>query len=158
MTLTLTHWLTFDDIARRFEHKARHDDREDLRHDIILRLAEIANRNGNDLTKPAMLRVASYVIQEYWHNLKRKPSLLSLNNETTDDEGNTVELWETLADDKAIDFEAWQDAKQWLLGCPRRLVQIAYKRYAGKPVNRNDDRYIERWRQKELQKHQLSLN
>lgn len=151
-------WEKYIEIASRFQHKAKAEDREDLRHDIVVRLAQIAGRNGNQLTKPAMLRVASYVVQSYWRDLMRKPTLLSLNYELEDEDGNSVELWQTLADDKAIDTEAWLDARTWLLGCPRRLVSIAVKRYSGKPLNYKDKMYLSRWRKKELEKYQLALS
>jgi hypothetical protein len=151
-------WEKYSEIADRFQHKAKAADRQDLRQEIILRLAEVANNNGHKpLTEPAMLRVASYVVMEYWHKLKRQPTILSLNYETTDDDGNSVELWQTIADDKAIDLEAWLDAKTWLLGCPRRLVAIGVKLYSGKPLKWKDYKYLERNRQKELKKYQLAL-
>ncbi len=34
------------------------------------------------------------------------------------------DLEETIADDRAIDLEAWLDARTFLLGCPIRLVQM----------------------------------
>ncbi len=151
-------WQKYIEIANKFQHKARHEDREDLRQEIILRLAHIASNNGHKpLTEPAMLRVASYVVMEYWHKLKRQPTILSLNYETTDDDGNSVELWQTIADDKAIDLEAWQDARTWLLGCPRRLVAIGVKLYSGKRLEFKDYHYLERWRQKELKNYQLAF-
>lgn len=188
-------WLVFDEIARRFEHKAKLPDREDLRQDIILRLAELAS-SGQKLTLPAMLRIASYVAQEYWRDLLRtqtqvcvfngtakprelnratcefrhkpdsckdcayiasRPIFTSLNYELQDKEGNMVELWQTLADDNAIDFEDWLDARRWLLGCPRRLVEIAVKRYSGKPLTTKDRMYLHRQAKKEAKKYQLSL-
>ena len=152
-------WQKYIEIASRFQHKAKADDRDDLRQDIMLRLAEVASNNGHKpFTEPAMLRVASYVVMEYWHKLKRQPTILSLSYELEDGDGNAIELWETLADDKAVDLEAWQDAKRWLLGCPRRLVQVATKRAIGKRLNSRDERYLERWRQKELKKYQLALS
>ena len=151
-------WQQYIEIADKFQHKARYDDRGDLRQDIILRLAELASNNGHKpLTEGAMVRVASYVVMEYWHKLKRQPTILSLNYELDDGDGDTTELWQTLADDKAIDLEAWLDAKTWLLGCPQRLVQIAVKLYSGKPLKWRDYKYLERNRQKELQKYQLAL-
>ena len=152
-------WQKYIEIASRFQHKAKADDRDDLRQDIILRLAEVASNNGHKpFTEPAMLRVASYVVMEYWHKLKRQPTILSLNYELEDGDGDTAELWQTLADDKAIDLEAWLDAKRWLLGCPRRLVQIAYKRYIGQALNWNERQYLCRWKQIELRKYQLALS
>ena len=151
-------WEKYIEIASRFQHKAKAEDREDLRQDIIVRLAEVASRNGNHLTEPAMLRVASYVVQTYWRDLMRKPTLLSLNYELEDEDGNSVELWQTLADDKAIDIEAWLDARTWLLGCPRRLVFIAVKRIAGKPMTSKEQRYWHRQKAKELKRYQLALS
>jgi len=151
-------WQQYIEIADKFQHKARYDDREDLRQDIILRLAELASNNGHKpLTEGAMVRVASYVIMEYWHKLKRQPTILSLNYELDDGDGDTTELWQTLADDKAIDLDAWLDARVWLLGCPQRLVQIAVKRYSGKPLSDKDRQYWHRVQEKELKHYQLAL-
>jgi len=140
-------WQKYIAIAERFQHKARAQDREDLRHSIILRLAEVAQRNGHKpFTEWAMLRVASYVVMEYWHAEKRNGKVVSLDTVIDDGEGNTVALIDTLADDKAIDLDAWLDAKTWLLGCPRRLVQIAHKKANGIALTWADHKYIERYR------------
>ena len=151
-------WQKYIDIADKFQHKAKTADREDLRQDIILRLAEVASSNGHQpFTEGAMVRVASYTVMAYWRDLMRKPTILSLNGELSDGDGDTAELWQTLADDKAIDLEAWQDAKRWLLGCPKRLVRIAYKRYIGKPLEWKDRTYLQYYRQKELKRYQEAL-
>lgn len=73
----------------------------------------------------------------------------SLDSETIDQEGNGVRLIETVADDHAIDLDAWLDANLWLLGCPVRLVQIAYKRLDGIPLDNKDKCYLQRFRQQE---------
>ena len=147
-------WEKYIAIADRFQHKAKYEDREDLKQDIIVRLADVARNNGHKpFTEAGMIRTASYVVMEYWHNLKRKPTILSLNGEIEDGEGDTVELWETLADDKAIDPEAWLDARTFLLGCPKRLIRIAYKRYAGYELDQKEQKYLENYRQK----HQKAL-
>lgn len=150
-------WEKYMGIADNFQHKARYEDREDLRQDIVVRLAEVASIKTERLTTPAMLRVASFVIVEYWRDLKRQPTIFSLNDTIDDGDGNSVELLETLADDQAIDLEAWVDARTWLMGCPRRLVKIALKKVKGKPLDKNDQKYLERHRQKELAKYQQSL-
>jgi hypothetical protein len=150
-------WEKYMEIADNFQHKARFDDREDLRQDIAVRLAEVASIKAEPLTLPAMLRVASFVTIEYWRDLKRQPIIFSLNETTEDDDGASVELSETLADDQAIDLEAWVDAKTWLHGCPRRLVKIACKKVKGKPLDLKDRLYLCRYRQKELKKQQKSL-
>jgi len=151
-------WQKYIEIADKFQHKAKAVDRADLRQDIILRLAEVASSNGHKpFSEGAMVRVASYTVMAYWRDLMRKPTILSLNGELSDGDGDTTELWQTLADDRAIDLEAWQDAKRWLLGCPKALVRIAYKRYIGKPMNSQEQRYLHRYRQKELKRYQIAL-
>jgi DNA-directed RNA polymerase specialized sigma24 family protein len=151
-------WDKFTAIAERFQHKAKFDDREDLKQDIIVRLADVARHIGHEpFTEGAMVRVASYTIMAYWRDLMRKPTILSLNCELSDGDGDTAELWQTLADDRAIDLEAWLDAKRWLLGCPKRLVQIAFKRYIGKPLDYKEKMYLGRHRQKELKRYQTAL-
>jgi hypothetical protein len=151
-------WQKYIEIADKFQHKAKAADRQDLRQDIILRLAEVASNNGHKpFNEGAMVRVASYTVMAYWRDRMRKPTILSLNGELTDGDGDTAELWQTLADDKAIDLEAWLDAKRWLLGCPKRLVSVAVKLYNGKRLDFKDYHYVERYRQKELKKYQLAL-
>jgi len=151
-------WNKYTEIAKRFQSKAKAEDREDLRQDIILKLAEVASNNGHEpFTEGAMVRVASYTVMAYWRDLMRKPNMLSLNDELEDTEGGRAELWQTLSDDKALDLEAWQDAKRWLLGCPRRLIKIAVKRSGGEALSETERRYFNRNRQIEHRKYQLSI-
>ena len=94
-----------------------------------------------------MLRVASYECQKYWRSIKRQLTILSLNTELNDGDG--IELIDTVADDKAIDLDAWLDARTWLLGCPKRLVVVAGKRLKGIPLDAKDKMYLQRFRQRE---------
>jgi len=79
--------------------------------------------------------------------------LVSLNAvvDSPDGDGEPSELIEFIADDKALDLDAWVDARRILLGLPRRLVQIGYKRYAGIPLDKGEHCYLQRFR-KESQK------
>jgi len=123
-------WDKYIAVADRFQHKAKTQDTEDLNHTIVLSLAQaqigLDNNGGGQLSDVAMLRVASYECQKYWRTIKRQLTILSLNTELNDGDG--IELIDTVADDKAIDLDAWLDARTWLLGCPKRLVVIAGKR------------------------------
>ncbi len=143
-------------VADRYQRKAKYQDREDLNHTIILSLAQAQlakdNNGGGQLSDIAMLRIASYECQKYWRAIKRQLTILSLNTDIYDGDGNSTELIEMVADDKAIDLEAWLDAKTWLLGCPRRLVQIASKRVKGIPLNNADKLYLGKWRKREQKK------
>ena len=133
-------------VANRYQRKAKHQDREDLNHDIILALAEAQrakdNNGGGNLSDIAMLRIASYQCQKYWRQIRRQSNISSLNIELDNGDGDTTELIETIADDKAIDLEAWIDASIWLLGCPTRLIEIADKRVSGITLTHGDRTYL----------------
>ena len=105
---------------------------------------------GKPLTEAGLMRVASYELTAYWEKHKlptivvdcgncskeqrqkcRKEDLyaqcpkakhfVSLNQRIDDGDGKATELWEVIADDNAIDLDAWLNAKSWLLGCPDAL-------------------------------------
>ena len=135
---------------------------------------------GKPLTKAGLMRVASYQVTEYWVKQRRLTTwldcgncskaqrqkcrsgdlysecpkyhqLVSLNAKADGDGGGEPsELIEFIADDKAVDLDAWVDARRILRGLPRRLVQIGYKRYAGIPLDERERRYFNRQRQLEL--------
>jgi hypothetical protein len=183
-------WQQYIEIADKFQHKARYDDREDLRQEIIVRLAEVDRANGH---KPDNLswayRIASLTVAQYWcdcfnrlngidcrycsnpqrkqckatkllqgaSNCPRAIEIESLNKPIADKDGNLTELGDLIADDNAIDLDAWLDAKRWLLGCPRKLVLIGLKLYQGKPLQPKDKMYLQRHLEKERKKYQLSL-
>ena len=146
-------WEKYSEVADRFQHKARFEDRDDLRHNIILRLAEVASNNGHEpFTIGAMIRVASYVVMEYWHSEKRNGKVISLNTAIGNGDGDSMELMDTIADDNALNLEAWVDARTWLMGCPKRLIQIANKRVNGIALERIDRDYLCYWRKREQKK------
>lgn len=172
-------WLTYYKVASKFSHRAKVEDIEDLLHDIIITLADVARNNGHKpLTEPAMYRVASVTVADYWrahykhtngldcgscskaqrkeckeHDLyydcPKAIKLEYLNKPILDGEGNITELGELIADDKAIDLDAWLDSKTFLLGCPQRLIAIAQKRLDGIPLDHKDREYLRRFRQRE---------
>ena len=146
----MLNWNEYIRIADRFQHKVPHQEREDIQQEIILRLAEVdTKRNGDGpLSEAGMIRTASYVIKEYWRDLKRKPTTLSLNKRDNDQNDHSPEYWETLADDNAIDLESWIDANIWLHSCPQRLIQIAQKRVEGISLSASERQYLSRYRPK----------
>jgi len=142
-------WLNWYQVAHRFEHKVPAQDRGDIKHNIILELAKARARDGKPIPIPRAYRIASLVVALYWRQETRKPTMLSLNSEIDNGDGDTTELIETIADDKAIDLSAWLDAKTWLLGCPIRLVQIAHKINNGDRLTPTDSQYLWRYRKRE---------
>ena len=172
-------WEKYIAIADRFQHKARAQDREDLKHTIMLRLAQVASNNGHKpFTELAMYRVASITVVHYWREQYKLTNGLDcgscsrtqrqkcrkdwiypecpkaikleyLSKPIIDDNGNTTELGELIADDKAIDLDAWLDARVWLLGCQKRLLDIAHKIDNGESLSAIDRAYLSKWRKKE---------
>lgn len=130
---------------------------------------------GEALTEAGMIRVASYTVMQYWearreittgldcqHCNKRQrvncrdndlysqcPKLVkivSLNQEIEDGQGNIVELWETIADDKAIDLNAWIDTNVLLESFPKRLIELVQKKVKGESLALPDRIYLCRFR------------
>ncbi len=68
--------------------------------------------------------------------MRHRPTILGLNdkaangNGSNNPDGEAGEIIDFLADDNTVDLDLKLDARRFLLGCPRRLVQIAYKRYS----------------------------
>ena len=144
-------WGKYISIADKFQCKARFQDREDLRQNIIVKLADVElkyNGSGRTLSEGGMVRVASYTVMEYWREVMKLPPITSLNKMVDDGDGNETEFYQMLADDKAVDVEAWLDAKRWLYAAPLRLVKIAYKKVSGYPLTTAEQTYLCRQRQR----------
>jgi hypothetical protein len=172
-------WEKYIAVAERFQHKARREDGEDLKHTIILRLAQVASNNGHKpFTEATMYRIASYVVADYWRTQYKLTNGLDcgscrrsqrqkcrtdwqyqdcpkaikleyLSKPIIDDNGNITELGELIADDKAIDLDQWMDANTFLIGCPKRLIAIAAKRLYGTALNNSELLYLSKWRRKQ---------
>ena len=54
---------------------------------------------------------------------------------------------------RPFDLDAWIDASVWLLGCPKKLIEIAGKRMVDIPLGIAERKYLWKWRKRE----QLSL-
>ncbi len=83
-----------------------------------------------------------------YYDCHRAVQLESLNQPITDNEGNTTELAELIADDKALDLDEWLDAKNFLIGAPIRLKAIAYKLSRGEALTDAEHHYLARLRKK----------
>ena len=179
-------WNKYIAVADRFQNKAKFEDREDLRHTIILRLAQVAGNNGHKpFTEAVMYRIASRTVADYWRSYYKANNgldcgscskvqrrtckeddlysqcpkaikLESLNKPIIDSQGHTTELGELIADDKALDLDAWVDARTFLLGFPQRLLLIANKLNSGEALTGYDRLYLCRFRKRE-QKTLISM-
>lgn len=149
-------WGLYPGLVKFFASKVMPQDKDDFRHDLIMEMVIVKRRydaKGKPFTEWGMMRLGRYELARYWSMEVRKPTILSLNEKVFADSDD--ELIDTLADDKAIDLEAWCDARLWLLGCPKRLIEIAHKRATGIALDHNKERpYLKYWRKK-LQKRLL---
>ena len=147
-------WDKYIQVAKRFQYKAKAQDQDDLKHNIIVALADTQkvkdSNGGGQLSDIAMLRIASYERQKYWRLVKRNARVISLETVIEDGDGGSIELSETLADDKALNLDNWLNAKLWLYKCPERLVKIAYKKVTGYTLNSREHNYLSRFRKKSV--------
>ncbi|MBA7593452.1 hypothetical protein ES703_00372 [subsurface metagenome] len=103
-------WHDWLEVAKRYEYKVPYQDRYDMRHTILIELHRARQRDGKPIPPLRAYRIASLMVALYWRKAKRIPTMLSLDQPTTDYEGNELRLRDTVADDKAIDLDAWLDA------------------------------------------------
>ena len=129
-------WRDWARIAKSFSLQLdNHMDREDLMHDIIVRLAEVAEeyrQKGKPLTKGGCIRVAQYTRLRFYHQKKRWKRVfsVSLNSVVRDEDGNKRELIETILDENGINLGAWLDFKNFYQSRPqkeRRAIQKLIK-------------------------------
>jgi hypothetical protein len=173
-------YLTFYNVALPFANSV--PDREDLLHTIIANLADAHRSNGHKPDNNSwMFRIASFSKAQYWREhykrtagldcghcskeQKRKckedwlygdcPKLVkveSLHKPIIDSQGNLTELGDLIADDKALDIDAWLDARTFLLGAPERLLLIGGKIRDGETLTESERQYLSRWRRQEQKK------
>jgi hypothetical protein len=132
---------------------------------------------GKELTEGGLVRIAQYELADYWnkwfkqkngvncHNCSKRQQqkcrewdlygecpraikLDSLDRLIEDGNGDSTPLYELIADDKAVDLVAMLDARFTLKGYPTKAVKLAYKRYAGYPLDNKEDCYLRNFRRK----------
>jgi len=141
---------------------------------------------GKELTEAGLIRVACYEVAQYWRNKYRRINgtdcgrctneqrrkckekdlyrecpkavkIESLDKLIVDGEGNQIELYQMIADDKAVDISDRLDARLTLQSYPHKFVKIAYKKYAGYPLSVTERQYLYRQRSKAYKISQKSL-
>jgi len=172
-------WLAYYNVASRFTGRVKPQDKEDILHTIMATLADVERNNGHKpFTEAVMYRIASRTVADYWRTYYKANNgldcgscskaqrqkckeddlytecpkaikLESLNKPIIDSEGHTTELGELIADDKALDLDAWLDARTFLLGFPQRLLAIAHKLDNGDVLTPYDRLYLCRFRKRE---------
>jgi hypothetical protein len=65
-----------------------------------------------------------------------------------DGNGDSTPLHESIADDNAIDLVTMLNVRHILKGYPHKAVKLAYKRYAGYPLDKGELEYLSRFKRK----------
>ncbi len=173
---------TFYNVALPFAKSVPTQDGEDLLHTIIANLIDAGRSNGHKPDNNSwMFRIACFSKTQYWRDhykhtngltcgncstkQRRKckeewlygecPKLVkveSLHKPIIDSQGNLTELGDLIADDKALDLDAWLDARTFLLGAPERLLLIGGKIRDGEALTEGERQYLSRWRRQEQKK------
>jgi hypothetical protein len=141
-------------------------------------VAQRKREAGLPFSEAAMYRTAEHVKDHYWYDLRKRTSGLdcghcskaqrhkckegwlypdcpkaikmeSLNKPIIDSEGNITEFGDLIADDKAIDLDAWVDTRTVFLGLPQRLKRIALKLRDGEQLTGAEKFYLHKWRKRE---------
>jgi len=126
-------WRDWAKIARNFTYQLDdHWDREDLMHNIIVRLyevAEIYRQQGKPLTKGGCIRVAQYTRLRFYHQKKRwkRVSSISLNSVLQDEEGYETERIQTISAKKVINLDTWLDAISHYQSSPEKAKRAIQK-------------------------------
>ena len=126
-------WHQWAKIARNFSYQMDdHWDREDLMHNIIVRLYEVVeeyHQQGKPLTKGGCIRVAQYTRLRFYHQKKRwkRVSSISLNSVVRDEDGNETEMIQTIPAKKEIDLDTWLDAQSYYQNSPEKMRKAIRK-------------------------------
>ena len=83
------------------------------------------------------------------HQCPKAVTIEILSKPIVDSEGNTTELGELIADDKALDLAEWIDVRTFLRGCPQKLLAIAQKTNDGQSLTSSEYQYLWRFRKRE---------
>ena len=126
-------WRQWAKIARNFSYQMDdHWDREDLMHNIIVRLYEVAeeyHRQGKPLTKGGCIRVAQYTRLRFYHQKKKwkRVSSISLNSIVQDEDGYETEMIQNIPVKKGVDLDTWIDAQSYYQSSPKRVKRAIRK-------------------------------
>ena len=137
-------WNMYLQVAEIMKRKVPDQEREDMKHDILVRLAE---RQIN--TKSLAYVVAKEAIIDYWRR-ERYRQTDSLDWEIIDSEGNKVKLIDTLQAHEQ-DFDNMAHAHKFIADLPLRLIKVATKKLAGYPLTKADHEYFRRFRKDQKQ-------
>jgi len=142
-------WESCHKVADRTSYLAgiRYEDRKDFIQDVLLEMMKRARQDSGGLSIKEMWRAAGCVRQRHWRAYKKARGILSLDAPVRD---TTIELSETIADDKPVDLDALLDAKSRLEHLPPSIVRIGKKLVKENPLTENQRLYLYLYRKGEV--------
>ncbi|MBA7594282.1 hypothetical protein ES703_01221 [subsurface metagenome] len=148
-------WRDWAKIANNFAFRMDdRQDREDLMHNILVRLAEVAEvyrQRGIPFHRGACIKVAEYTRLRFYDQKKRwrRVYSVSLNSTVKDEDGNEREMLQTIHDGKGINLDVWLDFKNYYQSRPQneRRVICKFIRRGWRNLSGHDWRLIRRFRE-----------
>jgi len=164
-------WEQFYKIADMYGEKAYWCDREDLRHDIVIKLYE-AYRIYDNLTDALIHTIARNCVKDFWRAYKRRQdNTMSLDKEFNRpyayENGETLTFADVLSSDTTASFKkngkrryAYSEASEpermaendieddRLQEIPRRLILIRQRQLSGYPLSKADRQWVWRYNKK----------
>ena len=152
-------WREWAKIAENFVWQLDdQQDREDLMHNIIVRLWEVAEeyrQRGIPFHRGSCIKVAEYTRLRFYHQQKRWKRVfsISLNSEVRDEDGNKTELINTLLAQEGVDQDTWLDAKNHYQSSRKKVRQTIRKllNENWRTLSGNDSKLIRRFREEAKQ-------
>ncbi len=142
-------WDRYIAIAEKFQYRARREDRDDLRQNIILSLAEAQRSSGAlPLTAKSMLRIALYECQKYWRQVRRTWRVISLSTIIGNGDGRMLEIGDIISDAHSGDIDARLSAQMELYRYPARVLEIGRKIVQDETLSNREHQYLWRFRHK----------
>lgn len=138
-------WQRYIEIAELMSRKAKWQDREDVKHDIIIRLCQRELKHGEIRSAFLMRAIAQESINDYYRILYRREKWEAVGLTIEDDEGNKVSLIDTLASDQSS-TEDWVIARDELRALPTRVIKLGAKKIAGIALTSAEHKYLQRFR------------
>ncbi|MDH5696143.1 MAG: helix-turn-helix domain-containing protein [Dehalococcoidia bacterium] len=128
----------FAEIAHPFRLHVLPEDRDDIEQDIIVRLIEVSNRQG-EVSSAYLTACARYLVIGYWRKKYRERRRCCRLYEG--DKGEMVaDGWKFVT--PLPDIEAELDAKARLQTLPKRMIKAGVKRAEGEKLNNADKLYL----------------
>jgi hypothetical protein len=142
-------WKDCQKIAERACYWAgiHREDRKDFIQDALVEMMERARLDSGGLSTKELWRAARCVRSRYWRAYKKARRITSLNVRVRD---TTIELHETIADDKTVDLDALLDAKSHLENLPPGIVCVGKKLVKEDPLTKNQRHYLHRFQEGEV--------